>query len=83
MRGDGQISFRVDCVGKGVRNERWRKYQMIDCVYLILFILLILSRNSDSFILSRDSSHDSDLLIPSRDPEKPGGRGEDQDGSRQ
>jgi hypothetical protein len=29
---------------------------MIDCVYLILSILLILSRNSDLFILSRGSS---------------------------
>ena len=47
---------------------------MIDCVYQILSILLI---------LSKDSSLDSDLFIPSRDPEKPGGRGEDQDGSRQ
>jgi hypothetical protein len=42
--GARRISSRVDCCDNGVRDGRWRNYQMIDCVSLILSILLILSK---------------------------------------
>jgi hypothetical protein len=41
---EGQIPSRLDCVDKGARNEIYMNNHMIDCVYLILSILLILSK---------------------------------------